>query len=88
MSTFTSGLSDRPNSHEGRNTGIDERMPALKRTADGTIDYDFYIRRGMRMRAEATHGLLSQIFNSPLKLLGRWRDARRRPNRFGNAHHI
>lgn len=60
MSTFTNSLSDRPDSHEARRTGLDDRLPQLRRTGDGMIDYDFYIRRGHRLRSEAAHGLLTR----------------------------
>lgn len=61
MSSFDSQLSARPDSHESRQTGIDDRTPALKRTAQGMIDYDFYLRRGRRIRGQATNSFLRSV---------------------------
>jgi len=57
MSTFADQLATRPDSHEARQTGIDDRTPTLRKAADGKVDYNYYIRRGRRLRSEAAHSL-------------------------------
>lgn len=60
MSTFSDQLSERPDWPATSRMGLDDRTPDLKRTAGGTIDYDFYLRRARRLRAEAAHGFFRQ----------------------------
>jgi len=69
MSTFDNQLSARPDSHESRQTGIDDRTPALRRTAYGMIDYDFYLRRSQRLRGEATNRFFRAVGNALLGAL-------------------
>ncbi len=61
MSTFTDELSERPDWPATGRMGIDNRTPDLKCTAAGVIDYDFYLRRAHRLRAEAAHGFFRRI---------------------------
>lgn len=61
MSSFDTQLASRPDSHESRQTGIDDRTPALKRTVHGMIDYDFYLERSRRMRGEATNSFFRTV---------------------------
>lgn len=56
MSTFADELSERPDWPATDRMGIDDRTPDLKRTAGGVIDYDFYLRRAHRLRAEVARG--------------------------------
>ncbi len=61
MSTFANELSQRPDWPATSRTGLDGRVPDLRRTADGVIDYDFYLRRARRIRAEAARGFLRRL---------------------------
>ena len=61
MSTFSDELSKRPDWPVTSRMGIDDRTPDLKRTPFGTIDYDFYIRRAHRLRAEAARDVFGRI---------------------------
>ncbi|MYF06937.1 MAG: hypothetical protein F4233_03430 [Rhodospirillaceae bacterium] len=71
MSTFSDELSQRPDWHATSRTGLDDRVPDLKRTADGAIDYDFYLRRAHRIRAEAARGFLRRAGSALRSAFGR-----------------
>ena len=71
MSTFTNELSHRPDWSVASRMGLDDRAQNLKRTAAGVIDYDFYLRRAHRIRAEAARGFLRQAGSALRSAFGR-----------------
>ena len=71
MSTFTNNLSQRPDWPATSRMGIDDRTPDLRRTADGVIDYDFYLRRAHRIRADAARGFLRRAGSALRSAFGR-----------------
>ena len=71
MSTFANELSRRPDWPATNRMGLDDRTPDLKRTADGVIDYNFYLRRAHRIRAEAARGFLRRAGSALRSALAR-----------------
>ena len=71
MSTFADDLTQRPDWPATARMGIDDRTPALKRTAFGAIDYDFYLRRAHRLRAEAAQSFFRQAGTALRKAFAR-----------------
>jgi hypothetical protein len=43
----------REQGHTLHEIGLDETLPPIRRSADGHIDYDYYLRRAKRERAKA-----------------------------------
>ena len=74
MSTFSDQLSRRPDWPAASRMSLDDRTPDLKRTADGVIDYDFYLRRAHRLRADAARDFFRQAGSALRNAFGRVRN--------------
>ena len=68
------------NRHDFFAIGLDQEVPPLRRTADGGIDYDFYLRRSRQIRgaawALALRRLGSGLAKAWSRLITRLREAR------------
>lgn len=58
--------------------GLDPATPSIRRTADGHIDFDHYLLRARRLRAQAYGGALGAIARAIGAVLASLRAARER----------